>query len=357
MGPYVEQIWGWDDKRQREILAAEWPQERDLQIILYDRQPIGSILLKNEDHHLHIGRFYLLPEYQNKGIGTYILQDVLEKADKARKATTLGVLKINPAIELYKRHGFIVTGTNEFQYLMERKPGGKTMKYKAVIFDLFGTLVDIFSRQEYENIVAEMASILKTPYDDFYKTWMQSAKMRTTGVFRTIEENLEYICRELKVKVIASQIEAARSSRHNYVTRALTPRKDAIEVISSLKSAGFKIGLISNCSTEPPLIWPNTPFAPFFDTVLFSSVVGINKPDLRIFQRAVERLMVEPSKCVYIGDGGDNELAAAADIGMTPVLIRASHEDSADALRPNDEIKDFAGPVISSLKEVLNLVK
>ena len=71
----------------------------------------------------------------------------------------------------------------------------------------------------------------------------------------------------------------------------------------------------------------------------------------------VARLMVEPSKCLYVGDGGDNELAAADEIGMVPVLIRASHEDGADALRPNDEIKDFAGPKISSLKEVLNLVK
>ena len=231
------------------------------------------------------------------------------------------------------------------------------MKYQAVIFDLFGTLVDIFSRREYENIVTEMVSILKVPHDDFFKIWMQSAKMRTTGVFRTLEENLEYICRKLKIKVDASQIEAARRIRFDYVTRALTPRQDAIEVLASLKSSGLKIGLISNCSMEPPLIWPTTPFAPFFDIALFSSVVGINKPDRRIFQMAAERLMVEPSKCIFIGDGGDNELAAAASTGMVPVLIRATHEDSADALRPNDEVKNFTGPIISSLKEVLNLVK
>ena len=230
-------------------------------------------------------------------------------------------------------------------------------KYQAVIFDLFGTLVDIFSRREYENIVAEMVSILKVPPDDFFKIWIQSAEMRTTGVFRTLEESLEYICRKLKIKADASQIEAALRVRFDYVTRALTPRQDAIEVLTSLKSSGLKIGLISNCSMEPPLIWPTTPFAPFFNIALFSSVVGINKPDRRIFQMAVARLMVEPSKCLYVGDGGDNELAAAADVGMMPVLIRASHEDVTDAIRPNDESKYFTGPKISSLKEVLNLVK
>ncbi len=231
------------------------------------------------------------------------------------------------------------------------------MKYQAVIFDLFGTLVDIFSRREYESTLTEMVSILKVPYDDFYKIWMQTAKKRTTGVFKTIEENLEYICRELKIPTTEEQIKEATRVRYKYLTRALTPRQDAIKVISSLKSSGYKIGLISNCSIEPPLIWPTTPFAPFFNVALFSSVVGILKPDRRIFQMAAEQLMVKPSKCVYIGDGGDNELAAAANAGMTPVLIRAAHEDSTDALRPNDEITNFTGIKISSLKEVLNLVK
>lgn len=231
------------------------------------------------------------------------------------------------------------------------------MKYKAVIFDLFGTLVDIFSVREYENVLGQMASRLKAHYNDFHKIWMQTAKQRTTGAVGTLEKNLRFICQELNLAVTSRQIEKAKQIRFDYVARALTPRKDAIEVLSKLKSFGYKIALISNCSTEPPIIWPGTPFAPFFDIVLFSSVVGINKPDRRIFQMAIEQLKVEPSKCLYIGDGGDNELASAAAMGMMPVLIRAAHEDSTDALRPNDNIDNFTGPVITSLKEVLNLVK
>jgi putative hydrolase of the HAD superfamily len=230
------------------------------------------------------------------------------------------------------------------------------VKYQAVIFDLFGTLVDIFSRREYENVVAEMASILKAPHDNFYRIWMQTAPQRTTGILGTGEENLQYICRELEVKASARQIIAAARARFDYVARALTPRQDAIEVLSHLKASGYKIGLISNCSTEPPKIWPDTPFAPFFNVALFSSVVGITKPDQRIFQMAIDQLIVEPSRCLYIGDGGDNELAAATNTRITPVLIRATHEDSADALRPNEETNNFTGLRISSLKEVLNIL-
>jgi putative hydrolase of the HAD superfamily len=232
------------------------------------------------------------------------------------------------------------------------------MKYKAVIFDLFGTLVDIFSLREYEAILEKMAAYLKAPYADFHNVWMQTAKMRTTGTLTTLEENLKYICQELKISVSPKQLEAARHVRFNYVKRALKPRKDAIKTLSRLKADGFKIGLISNCSTEPPIIWPNTPFAPYFNVAIFSSVACLLKPDPRIFKIATKQLNVTPQKCLYVGDGGDKELAAAASVGMTPVLIRATHEDSSDALRPNDEgIKDFTGIRITSLKEVLNLVK
>jgi putative hydrolase of the HAD superfamily len=231
------------------------------------------------------------------------------------------------------------------------------MKYQAVIFDLFGTLVDIFSVKEYNRVLVEMASHLKAPYNDFHKIWMQTANRRVIGGFCTLEGQLEYICRKLKIKVNASQIQAACRARFDYIARSLKPREYAIEVLSQLKADGYKIGLISNCSTEPPIIWPNTPFAPYFDITIFSSTAGLKKPDRRIFKMAVERLKVRPSKCVYIGDGGDDELKAAADFGMTTILIRATHEDGADALRPNDNITAFNGRRITSLKEVLNLVK
>lgn len=356
MGLYVKKIWGWNEQDQRSRHNEDW-QEKRPQVILYDNKPIGCILIDNEADHIYVGRFYILPKYQSKGIGTHVLKGIFDQADKANKPTTLAVLKINPALTLYKRLGFRVTGANEFQYLMERKPGEQT-EYKAVIFDLFGTLVDIFSLREYESVLEKMAIHLKAPYASFHNVWMQTAKLRTTGVLPTLEENLEHICNELKISASNRQIQAACRVRCNYVKRALKPRKDAIETLSKLKAAGYKIGLISNCSSEPPLIWPGTRFARFFDVAIFSSVARLLKPDPKIFHLALEKLQVTPARCLYIGDGGDKELTAAAGVGMTPVLIRASHEDASDALRPNDDvIENFTGPKITSLKEVLNLVK
>jgi putative hydrolase of the HAD superfamily len=231
------------------------------------------------------------------------------------------------------------------------------MKYKAVAFDLFGTLVPVFSRRDYEKVVALMAIVLKTPYDDFYRLWMQTAERRVTGIFKTLENNLEFICRELKISATSEQITKARQARFDYVARALKPRKDAIKVLKQLKSAGYCIGLVSNCSTEPPLIWPNTPFTPYFDAAVFSSVCGLRKPNPRIFQLAAEKMSIRPEDCLYVGDGDDNELEGALETGMYPVLIRDASENGTEVIRNIGEPLHWDGPVITSLREVLDLLE
>jgi putative hydrolase of the HAD superfamily len=230
------------------------------------------------------------------------------------------------------------------------------MKYQAVIFDLFGTLVDIYYQPDYYSVLREMMSVLKAPHDDFMRLWRDTGEKRTTGGFKTLEENLAYICRELNVPVTRSQINLANRIRFDYVALALTPRQGAIETLSRLKSDGYKIGLVSNCSAEPPVIWPYTPFAPFFDATVFSSVAGVQKPDPTIYRMATEQLEVKPESCLYIGDGDSHELTGAAAVGMHPVLIRALQEDSAAAVRNDPTTDDYICPVISSLREVLDLV-
>jgi len=123
MGGYITRIWGWDEIFQKKLHAGDWQQKRP-QIILYDNKPIGTIRIVNNKECLEIEQFYILPEYQNKGIGSHLLKDILDKADKAQLLTKLAVMKINPAKALYERHGFETTSSNEYQYLMERKPGG-----------------------------------------------------------------------------------------------------------------------------------------------------------------------------------------------------------------------------------------
>jgi putative hydrolase of the HAD superfamily len=227
------------------------------------------------------------------------------------------------------------------------------MKYKAVIFDLFGTLVNNLSRREYESVLDEMASILAAPRDEFTQLWMDTSRERTTGIFPNPQTNIEYICQKLKIQVTGAQIEDAARVRLNYTARSLKPRPGSVEVLIRLKSEGYKTCLVSNCSGETPMVWGSTPFASLFDVAVFSSRAGIKKPDPRIYHMAIDQLAVKPQDCLYIGDGDSHELTGASQVGMHPVLLHVPDEFTDVHTIDREEWHD---PVISSLKEVLTMV-
>jgi putative hydrolase of the HAD superfamily len=229
------------------------------------------------------------------------------------------------------------------------------MKYQAVFFDLFGTLVRNFSSREYQEVLNKMAIILDLSPVEFKKLWWETATERNTGSLNSIQASILYIGQKLGASPETSQIEKAIRVRLDFIKWMLTPRPYAVEVLSSLKSENYKIGLISDCSNDIPLVWDETPLALLFDEVIFSCSVGLKKPDPRIYELAVKRLDVNPGKCLFIGDGGSRELTGAARAGMHPVLIQPYGET--ELPQANSEAKDWRGPAISSLKEVLELVK
>jgi putative hydrolase of the HAD superfamily len=229
------------------------------------------------------------------------------------------------------------------------------MKYKAVIFDLFGTLIDTFSTAEYEEVMSEMAGILHAPASEFSRLWFDSFKERMTGELDTPRGSIEYILKKLKLKATDEEIEHASEVRLDFSARNMVPRPGAVEVINRLKSSGYKTGLISDCSQEIPKAWPQTAFAPIFDVTVFSSLVGMKKPDPRIYLIATEKLGVTPRECLYIGDGSSQELTGALQAGMSPVLIRVPDETVDSHFVDREE--GWNGPVIESLEEIPDLLK
>ncbi len=227
------------------------------------------------------------------------------------------------------------------------------MNYKAVIFDLFGTLIDDFVVSAGQ-VHAEMAAALGVPHEQFMPVWNQTLEMRIIGAFETVEANLEYVLDAMNTHVRAEQITKAVEIRMNYIRQALEPRSDVIDTLTRLKKHPYKIGLISNCSIEIPLLWQETAFANLIDTPIFSSRVGLKKPDARIYHLTCERLGVAPESCLYIADGEDHELTAAATVGLHSVLIQISSGESMSAL--HQEAKEWEGATIASLPEVLQLV-
>jgi putative hydrolase of the HAD superfamily len=227
------------------------------------------------------------------------------------------------------------------------------MNYSAIIFDLFGTLVDDFA-SSVGQMHQEMAAALAVPYEQFMQLWGQTAKMRIIGAFETVEANIKYVCDAMNARPEADQISQAVEIRMKYIRQALRPRPDAVTTLRQLKEQSCKIGLLSNCSIEIPILWPQTTFADLVENPVFSSRERLKKPDLRIYHLACERLGVTPERCLYIADGEDHELTAAAKAGLHPVLIRTSSQETRG--ESHQETREWQGATITGLAEVLRLV-
>jgi putative hydrolase of the HAD superfamily len=226
------------------------------------------------------------------------------------------------------------------------------MKTKAVIFDLFGTIVDGFAASS-AGYQEQFTAALGVPHEPFTQLWRQITDRRTMGEFQTVEASIEHVCSLIGATANEVQMRKAVDIRLELTRHALTPAADAISTIARLRASGYKIGLLSNCSIEIPIIWPETEFASLFDSTVFSSVERSKKPAADIYHRACERLGVAPEDCVYVADGENFELAAAAQVGMHPVLIKTS-ESQSDARR---EAWEWQGATVYALPEVLEICR
>jgi GNAT superfamily N-acetyltransferase len=120
-GGYVKEIFGWDEAEQRAFHSRDWEQKRPM-IISYNGEPVGTIYIAENKDFIEIGQFFIMPEYQNKGIGTYVLKQVLDRADRSGLNTKLAYLRNNPVASLYSRHGFRTIEANELFFFTERSP-------------------------------------------------------------------------------------------------------------------------------------------------------------------------------------------------------------------------------------------
>ncbi|HZR38585.1 MAG TPA: HAD-IA family hydrolase [Ktedonobacteraceae bacterium] len=225
-------------------------------------------------------------------------------------------------------------------------------RYQALIFDLFGTLVDVFSMNAHDAAIVAMADILQLPLSDFSLLWGEGTyTQRSNGTFTSIEENLAYICRHLKIAPDEQRIQQAANVRYEFTRAALKPKPDALKLLTLLKQKGYRTGLISNCAPDVPRLWQTTPLAELIDVPVFSCEIKIKKPDPRIYRLACERLRVAPQACLYVGDGSDHELTGAKKVGLSPVLVLTSLVDAYDAQRL--DVDGWKGRIIQSLTDIL----
>lgn len=94
----------------------------DSGIILFDGRPVGRMLVDESESEFTLVDIALMPEHRNSGIGTQLLNELLNRAVIAGKPVSLHVFKSNPALRLYERLGFSRVKDESMYFEMIFKP-------------------------------------------------------------------------------------------------------------------------------------------------------------------------------------------------------------------------------------------
>ncbi len=207
-----------------------------------------------------------------------------------------------------------------------------------MIFDLWETLIDWdeeAAQRMNERIAARVGF-------GFRERWY-AAPNRYTAPVRTVLE---------QIGVPAEATDDVCAARLEFVRHCLVPRDGAVETLRTLRRDGYGVGLITVCSEDVETLWPQSAFAGLFDAEVFSSRLGISKPDPRAYLACCELLGVEPAEAVFVGDGANDELAGARRVGMKAILI---HKPGEDPMWP--EARTWDGPRVTSIPQVLEVLE
>jgi len=119
---YVDLAYGWDEDEQQELHEKRFGRQ-DFRIITVDGIDSGIMAVIISYDCVKLNQLFLLPEYQNSGIGNRCMLLLMDEARQLDLPIRLRVLKVNPkALAFYQRLGFNLSGEIDTHHLMEWHP-------------------------------------------------------------------------------------------------------------------------------------------------------------------------------------------------------------------------------------------
>ncbi|MDR2494695.1 MAG: HAD-IA family hydrolase, partial [Spirochaetaceae bacterium] len=215
------------------------------------------------------------------------------------------------------------------------------MAIQAILFDLFFTLIDPLSvdlEDEYGVLGMERA--------DFEERNKKDYEIRGRGAIKDPVLMMAHILRGLEVpEELLRRAAEARVERIRQALWGVDPKNTAL--LTRLRQGGIKTALVSNADCADVRHWPASPLNGCFDAVVFSYDTGLLKPEPAIYRLAAERLGVKPYRCLFVGDGGHDELRGAKEAGLLTALTTEYTAEHAG--------KATADYTLAALQEVLEI--
>lgn len=206
-------------------------------------------------------------------------------------------------------------------------------KFKAVIFDMGGTLIDYGSPKQFMEILKSnefrnLADISEKYQSDLFHGVRRKRKecritLEEFEIMEVIESVLENNCYRknwVERRTIMTVL-------YRLYTKGLKPFPEALEVLKYLKKKKITIGLVSN--TSLPSYYHVNDLTRFgmhemFSFLIFSSDLGYRKDHPFIYQRAVEQVNCFPHEILFVGDMLDKDVLGPKREGMEAALITRS---------------------------------
>jgi ribosomal protein S18 acetylase RimI-like enzyme len=107
----IDQLFGWDEAREEESFARLYRMD-EVSIVVVEGRDAGWMQVRESGDEIQLLSLYVAPAMQRQGIGTEVLRGLVHRSKKV----SLSVVKINPALHFYERHGFRVTHEDQYKF-------------------------------------------------------------------------------------------------------------------------------------------------------------------------------------------------------------------------------------------------
>jgi putative hydrolase of the HAD superfamily len=237
---------------------------------------------------------------------------------------------------------------------------------RAVLFDFGHTLVDFQRTQEalhsaYEQIKARIEAVayMEVPelldlvervaggVDRLVAKSYEERRMEELDQSALFREALSSIGFDLPDDVIRHIVHLD----HTAYSNSISVEPEVRETLDLLRERGYRLGLVSNMTLLPELIrgdLDSLGLTEQLDSAVFSSEVGVRKPDARIFREGLARLGAGAAQTVFVGDRLYDDISGAQAVGMRGVQTKQFRQEDDPSFRP-DAVIDH----VRELPEVL----
>ena len=213
-------------------------------------------------------------------------------------------------------------------------------RYRAILFDLDGTLID--NQASYRIAYEKLCQL----YPRVLSVNSEAQRNALVSLFheKTRESSFQSFCQTYGWDSPPAFEEYWNTWISLYIDSIL-PFSYTVDTLVSLKERGYRIGLITNGDTDfqkAKLV--SAKLLSLFDHVIISDEVGIEKPTPQIFQMCALALGVKLSECLFVGDTIATDIVGAQNAGMDSLLVGGGeHENQAT----------YTGEDITVLKQIL----